>query len=157
MWRLDITIDVHGTRGEHSTSNRTVSAKLLLNSVADYSEYVEQSGGTLKPPAKTPFGRWQSSSIYLGKEQSGKYYVTRLLLPDIESGTIYDSRVKNPVGLFFDSTSDDEPFLILYDFYPADMSHRMAGGFGLLDRAAVPTSNGVHWLPKTEDVALLER
>ena len=84
---------------------------------------------------KTNIGRWMSPSLYLGKRLFGVFYVTRIEPLDRPDYRPYvdDRRVKNPVGLFFDSdsvTPDASPFLTLYGFAPIEM--RTVSGFGML-------------------------
>ena len=85
---------------------------LNLDIHAPITEFAKAGHNGFKPPANTIFGHWSSHSHYIGKEISGKYYVTRINFPN--PGKYAD--IGNPVGLFFDSTSDSEPFLTLYHF-----------------------------------------
>lgn len=92
----------------------------------------------------TNFGRWTSPSIFLGKELSGNFYVTRIRSWDKEGFVAYDRRLRNPVGWFFDSTSKESPFLALYYFAPNEM--QTVSGFGMLGMNRHDgVSSGVDW------------
>ena len=64
-------------------------------------------------PANIIYGRWISFSDYVGKETSGKYFI---LLQE----SMYDPEglVVNPSACFFDSRSEEFPFLTLYGLSP---------------------------------------
>ena len=73
-----------------------------------------------KPPANATFYRWWSHSPYLGRELEGKYCIVNCNLQYKPDGTPKWHGITNPVGLFFDSTSNEKPFLVLYDFKFSD-------------------------------------
>jgi hypothetical protein len=102
------------------TDKKSVSESLILDTLAPYTHFPKAGHHGFKPPAGTTFGRWTSRSQYLGKEVSGKYYVTRI--ESFDEGRWKE--LGNPVGLFFDSISQDDPFLTLYYFDPTDTTPR---------------------------------
>lgn len=119
-----------------------------------YTNLVENAVLTLKTVPKMTYdenknekimGRWISTSVFLGKEVSGDYYVTRISYfddPDYVPIT-RDPRVRNPVGKFFDSTSKTSPFLILYNFAPNEME--TVSAFGMLGERRDGVWSGVNW------------
>jgi hypothetical protein len=125
-------------RADYSSSRQTENALLSLTTVPAITDDVEAGN--------TNFGRWTSPSIFLGKEMSGNFYVTRVNYLDDGSGQsgTRDNRIENPVGMFFDSTSTKTPFLILYRFAPNEMPTK--SGFGMLDLPnREDVSVGVYW------------
>ncbi len=146
MWTVQIEFKLYGKLSDPPEDLvKPIQGMLTLNSLAPFTYHDPKS--TFKPPGNTTFGRWTSPSLYLGKELTGKYYVTNLTFSYPE-GYAHDRRVINPVGLFFDSTSDDEPFLTLYDFRPTDTSVRIERAVGVLDnRSPIRTHTWVEWYP----------
>lgn len=123
---------------------KLIQGILTLNNLAPFTDFSKAGVHGFKPPANTTFGRWTSPSNYLGKESGGRYYVTRINFPDPGKWV----ELVNPVGLFFDSTSDDQPFLTLYDFRPTDTSVRKERAKGkLVNRAPIPADTWVDWYP----------
>ena len=101
-------------------------------------------GHSPKPPADAALGGWMSSSIYLGKELTGRFYVTIVNFP--EPGQWKE--LVNPAGLFFDSTSEDDPFLTLYDFQPTSKSLRKSRARGkLINKRSDLGNTWVDWYP----------
>jgi hypothetical protein len=97
-----------------------------------------------KPPANAQIGVWNSVSKYIGKEISGKYYVTHIDFP--EPGRWVE--LENPVGLFFDSSSQDEPFLTLYGFVPLSTEPRRERAKGKLEnKGPIEVDRWVDWYP----------
>lgn len=147
MWTLQIEFKLYGKLTDRPEDQvKPIQGILTLDFLAPFIMYPTMK--TFKPPPNTPFGHWTSPSQYLGKERGGKYYLTNLNFFYTE-GAVHDPNVINPVGLFFDSTSDAEPFLTLYDFRPTDTSVRRERAVGVLDnRAPIPTRHTwVEWYP----------
>jgi hypothetical protein len=125
-------------------NKKSIQDILNLDSLAPFTNFTDAGRHGFKPPANTIFGRWSSVSNYLGKEANGRYYVTRINFP--EPGRW--SELVNPVGLFFDSTSEDSPFLTLYDFQPTNTSVRKDRARGKLEnRKPIPMDSWVDWYP----------
>jgi hypothetical protein len=144
---LRIEFDFYGTKPDGYTdyfNKKSIQQILTLNTLAPFTYFPAAGRQGFKPPGNTIFGCWSSYSNYLGKETSSKYYITRINFP--EPGKWVE--LVNPVGLFFDSTSEDEPFLILYDFQPTDTSPRAERAKGKLqNRAPNPIDTWVDWYP----------
>ncbi len=144
---LQIEFNFYPTKPNGRTDyfdKKSIQAILILNTLAPLTIFPKAGVFGFKPPANTNFGRWTSVSSYLGKEVSGKYYVTRINFPDPGKW----AELVNPVGLFFDSTSDDSPFLTLYDFQPTNVSVRKDRAKGKLDnRRPIPINTWIDWYP----------
>jgi hypothetical protein len=139
MMTLIIPIEYYnlgsGGRVDYYSGKRIENAVLTLTTIPARTYDVDNPN----------FGRWTSPSIFLGKELSGNYYVTRIEYfddPDYKPMT-RDPRVKNPVGQFFDSRSTTSPFLILYNFAPNEI--QTVSGFGMLGERREGVWGGVNW------------
>ncbi len=126
-----------GGRVDYYAGKRIEDGVLTLKSIPamTYDEYA----------GNTKFGQWMSPSIFLGKELSGNYYVTRIKYFDDDNyePVVRDPRVRNPVGKFFDSRSSTSPFLILYNFAPNEI--QTVSGFGMLGERRQGVWGGVDW------------
>ena len=143
MITLKLKIDLMHDNPSYSEGHKSEIAVLTLKSVPELSK----DG----PNGQIHYGEWGSSSIYIGKELTGKYLIKRIEAwdkrPDhtiVRGDEFHDSRLQNPVGWFFDSRSSTSPFLDLYQFYPLGNSS-VKGAFGMLDYSPGTIWSGVDW------------
>lgn len=147
MAKLMINFDYYLTKDDGYTDygDRQLASELLVLTALAAETYVRGGANDITPPANATWGRWSSTSRFLGKESSGKYYLTRLNFP--EPGRWKE--LENPVALFFDSTSQTNPFLTLYRFLP-DIRPIEGKSGKLENRAPVPMDRWVNWYPRDD-------
>ncbi|HVN00589.1 MAG TPA: hypothetical protein VMT68_10275 [Caulobacteraceae bacterium] len=126
------------------SNKTTVHAFLNLDTVVPVTQNPKAGMDGFKPPSGAHLGVWRSSSMYLGKESSGSYYITMLDFP--EPGRW--KGINNPVGFFFDSTSDSRPFLTIYGFELEHLDWLRDPLLGMLEnRAPAKIDTWVDWHP----------
>ncbi|HVN00590.1 MAG TPA: hypothetical protein VMT68_10280 [Caulobacteraceae bacterium] len=145
--RIAIDFDLYKTDpfGFTEPSWTTIHDFLNLRTLAEPTYFPAAGRLGFSPPANAQFGVWSSASMYLGKETSGKYYIAE----DVEfpeQGRWVG--IESPVGLFFDSSSATEPFLILYAFRVYSQKLDLEHGKGKLDnKGPAPVDRWVEWYP----------
>lgn len=159
MWNVRLGIDIYGrtpdNRVDYAGGKRTEEAFVSLNTLAPVTYIEEGLFGSLAIPKNAHTGRWYCTSKYVGRESSGFYWVTaNLAIGEADSYQVWRGPngrpLANPVGLFFDSASSTDPFLMLYDFAPAsfDADKVRSGGNAVLDRSPIPiSSTWIIWQP----------
>lgn len=149
MIKLNVNFNYYpdrpGEEGFHDYADRRfVSELVTLDSLVDptYRANVVRDG--FKPPAGAVLGRWTSTSQYIGAEMHGRYWIVYIDFP--EPGRWQE--LVNPAGLFYDSTSDSQPFLTLYDFSPQSTVPRDHGRSGKLEnRKPLKLDTWLKWHP----------
>jgi hypothetical protein len=149
MLKLNVNFDYYpekpGQPGYRDYYDRRfISETVALDSLVtpSYSANIIRDG--FKPPTGAVMGRWTSTSNFIGAEVHGRYWVVYIDFP--EPGRWQE--LVNPVGLFYDSTSDTTPFLTLYDFSPQSSEPRYHGRSGELDnRKPMPLQTWLKWHP----------
>lgn len=159
MWQVRLNIELYGrtadNRVDYAGGRHVEEALVNLQTVAPVTYIEEGLFGNLTIPKNAHTGRWSCTSKYVGREATGFYWVTaNLQIGDPESYQVWrgpnGKPLTNPVGLFFDSASTTDPFLMLYDFSPAsfDADKERNGGNAVLDRSPIPlSSTWMIWKP----------
>jgi hypothetical protein len=153
VFTLNLKIDLMSPNPEYRKGKQVENAKLTLTTVAPITYNITKN--------KPTFGRWMCPSIYVGKTLQGSYFVTWLDAIDPDNphtkalwqtqepgGMVRDTRVVNPVGIFFDDSegldAGGRGFMTLYRFSPeyAVYDH----GFGMFDKNNIDLVwSGLDW------------
>jgi hypothetical protein len=150
---VNLKIDLMSPNPEYRSGKKVENTRLTLTTIAPITYNTKVN--------KPTFGRWMCPSIYVGKTLQGSYYVTWLAALDPDDpntrrvrewqerdGMVRDTRVVNPIGVFFDDSegldAGGRGFMTLYRFAADEAAYDH--GFGMFDKYNVDLVwSGLDW------------